>query len=107
GEGVYGIKEGARHYFNKHPSRLTAREGAFLAMLLPSPIRYSQSFKQRELTDFAKTQIDRILLKLRQAHIYSEEDRQVAMQERFWWEPQDVSTFAPTGTPFAESMLGL
>lgn len=34
---VYGIGNGSRYYFGKHPSELTARECAFLAAMLPGP----------------------------------------------------------------------
>ena len=74
-------------------------------MLLPSPVKYSQSFRDRELTEFAQSQIENILLKLRQAHIYTEEDRQRALDEKFWWEPQDISSFAPTPIDSSEGYI--
>lgn len=86
GDGIYGIKEASEHYFKKHPSDLTAREGAFLAMLLPSPKKYSESYRHKKLTPFAQEQIKEILTKLRQAKIYSEEDRMSAMETKFYWE---------------------
>lgn len=91
GDGIYGIKDASEFYFKKHPSELTPREGAFLAMLLPSPKKYSESFKLKELTQFASKQIEDILIKLRQAGIYTEEDRMSAMQTRFYWETQDLT----------------
>jgi hypothetical protein len=38
GEGMYGIGPAADHYFLKQPGRLTPKESAFLATLLPSPL---------------------------------------------------------------------
>lgn len=64
GEGVYGIGAASRLYFGKHPSVLTAKEGAFLAMLLPSPKKYSVSFRKKELTRYASASIRGILGKL-------------------------------------------
>jgi monofunctional biosynthetic peptidoglycan transglycosylase len=75
GEGTFGITAAARFYFGKSPAELSAKEGAFLAMLLPSPKRYSQSFRQKRLTDFAKKTVDAILSKMVKAHYLSEEDR--------------------------------
>ena len=46
-------------------------------MLLPSPKRYSQSYRNQKLTEFAKEQVEDILIKLRQAGIITEEQRQV------------------------------
>ena len=86
GKDIYGIYEASYYYFNKHPRNLNAREGAFLAMLLPSPIKYSVSFKEKKLTDFASEQIDSILVKLRQAKILTEQQRQAELNKSFFWE---------------------
>jgi monofunctional biosynthetic peptidoglycan transglycosylase len=90
GKNIYGIKEASFHYFKKHPSMLTAKEGAFIAMLLPSPEKYSHSFRKKELTPFAKSQIEDILIKLRQANVYKEEDRLKARKQVFSWEKREV-----------------
>lgn len=86
GDGIYGIRAAAKYYFEKEPRDLTAREGAFLAMLLPSPIKYGSSFREKKLTPFARKVIGQILIKLRQARVYTEEDRLMAMHTRFSWE---------------------
>lgn len=39
GPGIYGVTNAARHYFGKHPSELTSLEAAYLALMLPSPVR--------------------------------------------------------------------
>lgn len=39
GPGVYGVTNAARHYFGKHPSELSSLEAAYLALMLPSPVR--------------------------------------------------------------------
>ncbi len=64
GEGVYGIGPAARLYFGKSPAALSAKEGAFLAMLLPSPKKYSVSFRKKELTRYASSTMRGILNKL-------------------------------------------
>jgi monofunctional biosynthetic peptidoglycan transglycosylase len=75
GKNTYGIKNASYKYFYKHPRNLTAKEGAFLAMLLPSPVKYAQSYRDKKLTDFGMEQVANILVKMRQAHIISEEER--------------------------------
>lgn len=87
GPGIYGIRKASNHYFNKHPSALTPREAAFLAMLLPSPKKYYVSFKRKELTKFALARIKGILTKLRMAHVISPEEYQAQLYSRFNWEP--------------------
>jgi len=40
GVGVWGIHHAADFYFKTTPDKLNVREAAFLAMLLPNPVRY-------------------------------------------------------------------
>lgn len=61
GRGIFGVKNAARIYFNKSPAELDVTESAFLAMILPSPVKYSRSFHQKALTPFARRRIQRIL----------------------------------------------
>lgn len=86
GPGIYGIKNASYHYFKKHPSQINPREGAFLAMLLPSPKRYYVSFKKRQLTKFAKIRIKAILVKMRMAKIISLERYEAELNSKLSWE---------------------
>ena len=43
GDGVYGAEAAARHHFHKSAASLTRREAALLAVVLPSPLRWSPS----------------------------------------------------------------
>lgn len=79
GEGIYGIGPAARMYFKKHPSELTPKEGAFLAMLLPSPIRYGQSFRSRKLTEYARETVNSILRKMVQAQYLTPLEREAEL----------------------------
>lgn len=64
GPGIYGIGPAAHFYFGKSAGALNAKEGAYLAMLLPSPKKYSVSFRRKELTPYAASTIRSILGKL-------------------------------------------
>ena len=86
GKGLYGIEKASQYYFNKMPSQLNSRESAFLAMLLPSPVKYSKSFKNKSLTPFARRMINSILLKMRQSGYISEEEYNEQLISRFSWE---------------------
>ena len=79
GEGLFGIDAAAHFYFHKTPAELTAKEGAFLAMLLPSPKRYAQSYRAKHLTDYARETVDTILSKMTQAHYLSESERDMEL----------------------------
>lgn len=61
GKNIFGIKQAAQFYFKKHPSQLDAVESAFLAMILPNPEKYSQSYYRKDLTRFARNRILRII----------------------------------------------
>ena len=93
GEGIHGIKQASRHYFNKSPSNLNAREGAFLAMLLPSPVKYSTSFRKKELTPFATKIIESILRKLKQAKVITVEEMQSQLEDQFNWETSSFDSY--------------
>lgn len=79
GPGIYGIGPASRLYFQKHPSQLTAKEGAYLAMLLPSPKKYSVSFRKKELTPYARGTMKSILAKLMATNRLSQDDYRLAL----------------------------
>jgi len=86
GDDLFGIGPAAQFYFHKKPAELTAKEGAFLAMLLPSPKRYSVSFKKRVLTPYARKIIHSILNKMVMAHYLSEEEKTAEWVKPLWFE---------------------
>ncbi len=62
GPDLYGIKEASFHYFGKNPSQVNAAEGAFLAIMLPSPRKFHYSvYENQNLTPEKKKRIRRIL----------------------------------------------
>ena len=74
GKDIYGIKRASQFYFKKNPSQLDVLESAFLAMILPSPERYSKSYFKKDLTTFARRRINHIITDLFKYKIISEED---------------------------------
>lgn len=50
GPGLYGIGPAAKHYFGKHATQLTATEAAYLASIIPNPVRYYAYFTRGALT---------------------------------------------------------
>lgn len=61
GPGIYGVAKASQYYFGKSPAEVSVLEGAWLAFLLPNPKQYSQSFRKRELTRFARSQLQVIV----------------------------------------------
>jgi len=75
---VYGIGHGARYYFDTTPDRLTPRESAFLAAMLPGPrIAYNP---YRHLDRVLKRS-DMILGQLRQKGVLNDAEYRQAMAE--------------------------
>lgn len=86
GPNIYGIREASYHYFRKHPSGLSPKEGAFLAMLLPSPRGYYTSFKNKRLTPFAHKRVNSILVKMKMGKVLSEERYHREKGKKLSWE---------------------
>lgn len=51
GPGIYGVTNAARHYFGKYPGELTSLEAAYLALMLPSPVRRHVYYCQGEISE--------------------------------------------------------
>ncbi len=102
GEGIFGISQAAQFYFQKSPSQLTAKEGAFLAMLLPSPKKYSISYRKKELTKYAKKTVHSILNKLVSANVLTSEQRDEEWKKPFVFET-DQSALSEVGATSLEN----
>jgi monofunctional biosynthetic peptidoglycan transglycosylase len=81
GKDIYGVKQAASFYFKKTPAQLDVVESAFLAMVLPNPEKYSQSYFRKELTSFAHKRLRKIIADMYQYGRITEEEYQVASNE--------------------------
>ncbi len=61
GKDVFGVKQAAQFYFKKTPAQLNVLESSFLAMVLPNPEKYSQSYYRKDLTKFARKRLNKIV----------------------------------------------
>lgn len=61
GKNIFGVRQASQFYFKKVPAQLSVNESAFLAMVLPSPEKYSQSYFRKDLTRFARKRLSRIV----------------------------------------------
>ena len=50
GPGIYGLGEASRHYFGVNPRQLTVQQAAFLATIIPNPVRYHVFYEKGRLT---------------------------------------------------------
>ncbi|MGZ3742443.1 MAG: monofunctional biosynthetic peptidoglycan transglycosylase [Pseudobdellovibrionaceae bacterium] len=81
GKNIYGVKQAANFYFKKTPAQLDVVESAFLAMILPNPIKYSQSYFRKGLTPFAQKRLKRIVSDMYQYNRITESEFNVAIGE--------------------------
>jgi monofunctional biosynthetic peptidoglycan transglycosylase len=88
GPDIWGIKKASKYYFSKEPKNLEVLEGAYLAVLLPSPKRYSQSFTEKKLTPYLKRRIKTILQRLKWKKVLDEVEYSIALEniDHFPWD---------------------
>ena len=93
GPNIYGIRQAANHYFHMSAGEITARQAAFLAMLLPSPIRYHIYYEKRELTHWASSRISQILNVMHSMGFIDSDTYQAALNQSLWGEiPEPIPT---------------
>ncbi|WP_413612944.1 monofunctional biosynthetic peptidoglycan transglycosylase [Bdellovibrio sp. HCB-110] len=89
GKDIYGVKAAAKYYFQKSPAELSVVESAFLAMVLPNPVKYSKSYYRKELTPFARKRLSRIVEDMYRYHRISQEEYDVAInQVSYFFQPE-------------------
>lgn len=81
GDGIYGIKSASEHYFKKTPKYLSARESAYLSMLLPNPKVRSQIFSSKNTR-----LINLILKKMKVAKYIDKYEYNSELENKFIWE---------------------
>jgi monofunctional biosynthetic peptidoglycan transglycosylase len=81
GKDLFGVKKAAQFYFHKSPRDLNLVESSFLAILLPSPEKYSRSYFRKELTGFARKRMNFVIKNLYKASQISETEYNDAMAQ--------------------------
>jgi len=84
GPGLYGIRDAAQHYFSISPSELSAKQSAFLAVLLPSPKKYHGYFQNKKLSPWAQGRVEKILKVMLAMKFIDESDYEGALNESLW-----------------------
>jgi hypothetical protein len=59
--GIYGVTQASQHYFGKHPKELNPLEAAYLALMLPSPVRRHAHYCRGEISERFDIKLRRIL----------------------------------------------
>ncbi len=81
GPELWGIGPAARHWFGKDARALTPKEAAFLASIIPSPVRYHSMFARGSPTDAWEERVDELLRKMTSHGAISDDDFLRAVRE--------------------------
>ncbi len=81
GPAIYGIRNGARHYFNRLPSELSPAESIYLSMILPNPMRYHYQFERGSISPSWKDRMAQGLRRMGDRGWYSQDAMQYGLQE--------------------------
>ena len=77
GPNVYGAAEAAKFYFGKEPSKLTAEEAIYLAMIIPRPKKFKWCFDDEgKLRDSYEQYFSTISGRMQNAEIISEKEKE-------------------------------
>jgi len=93
GPGLWGIGPAARHWFGKDARALTPKEAAFLASVIPNPVRYHAMFERGATTEGWDERVRGLLFKMAQQGSLSDAELAGALVEPV------VFASAPLGTP--------
>jgi monofunctional biosynthetic peptidoglycan transglycosylase len=62
GPDLFGIRQASQHFFKKAPAQINAAEGAFIALMLPSPRKnYYSIFENQNLAKTKRKKLQRVL----------------------------------------------
>ena len=89
GDGVFGIKDAAKHYFDTAPELLTIQQGANLALVLPSPNAWSVGLRSRKLTPFGHKRYASIIERMYEQRFINNPLRKAALATGDFGRPID------------------
>jgi monofunctional biosynthetic peptidoglycan transglycosylase len=81
GPGVFGIGPAARHWFGKDARDLTPKEAAFLAAIIPNPVRYGAQHARGGSAPRWQARVEDVLLKMTAHGALTDDDLARALEE--------------------------
>ena len=64
GPGIYGLGEASRHYFGVNPRNLSVQQAAFLATIIPNPVKYHAMYERGRLPPAWQHKVRNLIRKL-------------------------------------------
>jgi monofunctional biosynthetic peptidoglycan transglycosylase len=79
GGGIYGVKPAGSYYFKTRPELLTIEQAVNLAVVIPSPNKWSKGLRSKSLTPFGQRRYSRIVRNMHQAGYITEVQKSTAL----------------------------
>ena len=74
GPDIYGIGQAAQHYFGRDVREITPKQAAFLASIIPNPIKYYVYYRQGALSEIWENRVHELLIKMKEHGLLNEEE---------------------------------
>ena len=81
GPEIYGIRNAAKHYWNREPSELSPAEGVFLATILPNPKHFHSYYQKNALSSGWVSNMRKMLQRLGDRGAYDKEATEYGLHE--------------------------
>ena len=81
GPGIYGIRNAAKHYWNREPSELSPAEGVFIATILPNPKRYHAYYQKNAIPSGTLSNMRKFLSRLGDRGAFDKEATEYGLRE--------------------------
>lgn len=92
GPGIYGVTRAAQHYYGKLPLDLTPPEAAYLALMLPSPVRRHVNYCEGGLTPVFQAKMKRLLSIMHTKGRLDPETYEVWKEGEITFDPSDLES---------------
>jgi membrane peptidoglycan carboxypeptidase len=81
GPGIYGIRQAAKHYWNREPAELSPAEGVFLSTILPNPKKFYSFYQKNALSSGWISNMKKMLARLGDRGAYDKEATDYGLHE--------------------------
>ena len=85
GPGLHGVGPAARHWFGKDARALTPREAAFLASVIPNPVRYHFMYERGFPTETWEARVNDLLFKMAGQGVLTDDQLAEALVAPLWF----------------------
>jgi membrane peptidoglycan carboxypeptidase len=82
GPDIYGVHDAAMHYFGRPPKKLTPKEMAYLATIIPGPLLYHRHYERGRVSTKTNARVQNLLERLNRLGQLSDDELAAAKLEK-------------------------